>query len=75
MAGRKLVRWIAGGSSFLSASDHRLIVGLGPNAKVDKATVVWPSGQKQEFRDLAGDRGWRLRENQQPEPSTPGKSR
>lgn len=67
VAGRKMVRWVHGGGSYLSASDRRLSVGLGPDTKIDRVSVTWPSGHKQEFASLAANRGWRLRENE-PEP-------
>ncbi len=60
--GVKQVRWVVGGGSYLSASERRLLVGLGPAVKADKVTVVWPSGTKQEFRDLVGRKGYRLHE-------------
>jgi hypothetical protein len=66
VSGRKLVRWIHGGGSYLSASDRRVIVGLGRDDKVDRASIVWPSGRKQEFTNLAADRGWRFREGDKP---------
>ena len=58
--GRKQVRWIHGGGSYLSASDRRLLIGLGSAGKADRVTVKWPSGEQQEYRDLAAGRGWRL---------------
>ena len=55
--------FVAGGGSYLSASDRRLSLGLGPGAtKIDKVTVRWPSGRTQEYRDLAARTFWRLRE-------------
>jgi hypothetical protein len=58
--GRKLVRWVHGGGSFLSASDRREVVGLGAATVVDRVTVLWPSGKKQEFEQLAAGTGWKL---------------
>jgi len=58
--GRKLVRFIHGGGSYLSASDRRLLVGLGTATKADRVLVVWPDGSREAFRDLAANRGWRL---------------
>lgn len=58
--GRKLVRFVHGGGSYLSASDRRVVVGLGAAAKIDRATVIWPDGARQDFKDLAADCGWRL---------------
>jgi hypothetical protein len=58
-AGRKLVRFVHGGGSYLSAGDRRLVVGLGAAEKAERVTVVWPDGTREEFRDLAAGRGWR----------------
>jgi hypothetical protein len=60
--GHKIVRFVTGGGSYLSASDRRLLIGLGKNERVDRVTVNWPSGRKQEFGSLKGDSGWRLTE-------------
>ncbi len=60
--GRKQVRFINGGGSYLSANERRLIVGLGAADKVESVLVTWPSGQKQEFRDLPARQGWRLKQ-------------
>jgi hypothetical protein len=60
--GRTLVRWVHGGGSYLSASDRRLVVGIGAADRVDRLTVLWPSGRKQEFPTLEAGRGWRLTE-------------
>jgi enediyne biosynthesis protein E4 len=60
--GRTQTRFVAGGGSYLSAPDRRVLVGLGAAAKADRVTVTWPSGRVQEFRDLGGDAGWRLTE-------------
>ena len=55
--------FVNGGGSYLSASDRRLSLGLGPNAaKLDRVTVRWPSGRTQEYRDLPARAFWRLRE-------------
>jgi enediyne biosynthesis protein E4 len=48
-AGRKLVRWITGGGSYLSSHDKRVVFGLGnlpANRSVD-IKIVWPNGQAQ----------------------------
>jgi len=41
------------GSSYLSQNDHRIHVGLGDRATVDRIEIVWPSGVKQVLRDVA----------------------
>jgi hypothetical protein len=68
--GRKLVRFVHGGGSYLSASDRRVLVGLGPAESAGKVTVIWPTGEKQEFHDLKAG-GWKLRQGKtQPEPDS-----
>jgi hypothetical protein len=57
---RKLVRHRAGGGSYLSASDPRLLVGLGSAARVDRVEIRWPSGQVQNVGPLEADRGYRV---------------
>jgi hypothetical protein len=58
----KQVRFLNGGGSYLSASDRRLLVGLGSADRARRVTVTWPSGAKQTFDDLAGRKWWRLHE-------------
>jgi hypothetical protein len=62
--GRRQVRFVNGGGSYLSASERRLLIGLGQATRAERITVLWPSGRKQEFRDLEGRRGWRLIEGE-----------
>jgi hypothetical protein len=70
---RRLVRFVNGGGSYLSASDRRILTGLGAADGADRVTVQWPSGRKQEFRHLAGRRWWRLQEGRdRPEEIHPG---
>src|SRR5690606_37063063 len=38
------------GSGFLSQHSKELLVGLGDSTRVDRLTVVWPSGERQVFR-------------------------
>jgi hypothetical protein len=60
--GRRSVHFVVGGGSYLSASERRLLIGLGGAAKVERVSVTWPSGRKQEFRDLQVRRWYRLHE-------------
>ena len=53
---RQLTRFVKGGGSYLSASDPRLLFGLGTAGKVDTLTVRWPSGQQQVVENPAVDR-------------------
>jgi hypothetical protein len=61
-AGGRQVRFVNGGGSYLSASDRRLLVGLGGADRAKRITVFWPSGRKQVFDDLRGRHWWRLHE-------------
>ncbi|HKA08086.1 MAG TPA: CRTAC1 family protein [Gemmataceae bacterium] len=75
-AGRTQHHFVVGGGSYLSANDRRVLLGLGDANKVDRLTVRWPSGDTQEFHDLAARTHWRVREgNPTPErvqfPSAP----
>jgi hypothetical protein len=58
------VRFINGGGSYLSASERRVLVGLGPDDRARRVTVRWPSGRTQTWNDVAGRRWWRLQEGQ-----------
>lgn len=51
---RRLVRWIIGGSSYLSAQDKRVLVGLGSSSpgNIVNAEILWPSGQRQRLSHL-----------------------
>ena len=50
------MREIAGGGSFMSQSDLRAHFGLGGSARADEVEVRWPSGLRQVFHDVGGDR-------------------
>jgi hypothetical protein len=54
------------GSSYLSASQQAPVVGLGTRVRADKVVVEWPSGQTDQFTDLAADRYYSLREGEPP---------
>ncbi len=43
---------VRSGGSYLSRDDPRLHFGLGSCTKVDRATIQWPDGSKQELRDI-----------------------
>jgi hypothetical protein len=62
----KLVRTILGGGSYLSASDRRVLFGLGERKEVGRLTVRWPSGKvrTQHWDGVAADRYWRLRQGE-----------
>jgi hypothetical protein len=54
--GKKQTRFAKGGGSYLSASDRRLVFGLGSASHVDRLTVHWTGGGRQEYAGLAVDR-------------------
>jgi hypothetical protein len=50
---RRLVRWITGGSSYLSSHDKRVTFGLGKDAPESvELQIHWPSGQTQNLAGL-----------------------
>ena len=53
---RRLVK--AGGGSFLSAHDPRIVLGLGKASRVDSLEVHWPrpGGEVEKFQNLPVDR-------------------
>ena len=54
--GRRLVREVQAGSSYLSSEDPRMHFGLGRTTNVERLTVRFPSGATTELRKVAGDR-------------------
>jgi len=60
---RNLVRWVTGGSSYLSSHDKRIVFGLGdsPETKVS-VEVRWPSGMVQTIPDLTLNTYHKVRE-------------
>jgi hypothetical protein len=46
--GRRLVRQVDGGGSYISAHDRRIHFGLGPARTVERLSVRWPSGRVDE---------------------------
>jgi hypothetical protein len=58
---------IKGGGSYLSASDRRLLIGLGSVDQVDDVEVRWPNanGTVQHFGPLKANQSYKLEEGQQ----------
>jgi len=63
--GRKLTRWVQGGGSYQSASDRRLLIGLGDADKADRLTIRWPSGRVQLVGPLSAQSGYLIREGEE----------
>jgi hypothetical protein len=70
--GRTQTRFAKGGGSYASSGDRRHVIGLGPADKIDKLTVVWPSGKEQHWTGLKVDGYWRLTEGE--EKAQPGRA-
>ncbi len=56
-----LWRRVATGGSFLSASDPRILVGLGDSPQIERVTVRWPGGRQEQWQ-VQADRYTTLRE-------------
>jgi hypothetical protein len=59
---QSLRRRSATGGSYASASDPRVLVGLGSSAAVSEVRVTWPSGRRETFSVPGVDRYLTLRE-------------
>ncbi len=51
-----IVRTLDGGGSYVSASDPRLVFGLGQATKVDRLVIRWPSGLVETRSEIPADR-------------------
>jgi enediyne biosynthesis protein E4 len=56
IGGRSSLRALAGGGSYLAASDLRVHFGLGSAGRVDRLEITWPSGRVEAWRDLPAGR-------------------
>ena len=61
-AGPPLWRRARADGSYASASDPRVLVGLGREASVRRVRVVWPSGREEDWTDLPVDQWLTLEE-------------
>jgi len=62
----KIVRQIVGGSSYCSAHDPRLLIGIGKRAKVDSIEIRWPSGAVVQINDALVNRYNTVKESAAP---------
>ncbi|MFO0876123.1 MAG: CRTAC1 family protein [Gemmataceae bacterium] len=60
VGGRTLTRFRTGGGSYLSASDSRLLFGLGSETTLGPVHVHWPWGQTERFEGLKAGQYWEL---------------
>jgi hypothetical protein len=50
------------GSSYLSQSELPLTFGLGKGDKIERAQIEWPSGAKEEFKNIGAGRSYQITE-------------
>ena len=58
--GRTQLSFVNGGNGFAAQSTERVHFGLGPTTKIDQLEVRWPSGEKQELKNIAADQIYHL---------------
>jgi hypothetical protein len=63
-ADRKLLRWVTGGSSYLSSHDKRVVFGLGsfPAHQTVAIEILWPNGKRQTATALETNRYHQIKE-------------
>jgi hypothetical protein len=62
--GRRFIRTVNPGGSYLSHNDVRAHFGLGPAERVDAVQVRWPDGSGEEFPGCAADQHLVLRKGE-----------
>jgi hypothetical protein len=60
---RRFVRWITGGSSYLSSNDKRVVFGLPNGSDLLDLEIAWPSGTVQQVTSPASLRYHRIEES------------
>jgi enediyne biosynthesis protein E4 len=60
--GQSQGRMVKGGSSYLSQSELSVTFGLGKRDKVQRVQIEWPSGAKEEFKDLDAGSAYQITE-------------
>jgi enediyne biosynthesis protein E4 len=61
--GQSQSRMVKGGSSYLSQSELPVTFGVGKRDKVARVQIEWPSGAKEEFKDLEAGRAYQIAED------------
>jgi enediyne biosynthesis protein E4 len=56
--GQSQSRVVKGGSSYLSQSELPVTFGVGKRDKIERVQIEWPSGAKEEFRDLSAGKAY-----------------
>ena len=60
--GHTFTRSLSGGGSYLSASDHRLHLGLGQAEQAERIEIRWPSGTTEVLKNVTAGKFYHLRE-------------
>jgi hypothetical protein len=63
LGGSRKYEQLLGGTSYCSASDARLLFGLGTSSKVDEVEVRWPSGEVSTLKNLNTNQYLTVKEN------------
>src|SRR5579884_4052375 len=63
--GQTQTRFAKGGGSYASSSDRRHVFGLGKASKIERLTVTWPNGEREQWKELALDAYHRLVQGKQ----------
>ncbi|MDQ2855843.1 MAG: CRTAC1 family protein [Acidobacteriota bacterium] len=61
--GRPRIKQRLGGTSYCSASDPRLLFGLGRTGSIEEVEVRWPSGQKTIIKNVQANQYLTIKEN------------
>jgi hypothetical protein len=62
-SGQMQSRTVRGGSSYLSQSELPVTFGLGKRDRVERATIDWPSGRAEEFKNLSAGKSYQCIES------------
>ena len=62
---------VRAGGSYNSTNDIRLHFGLGSDPLINKIEVFWPSGLRQEFKDIPADAIYEIKEGEPIRKTTP----
>ena len=60
--GRKQIREVTSGGSYISQSDLRQHFGLGASERIDELKIRWPAGETESIGKLAADRFVKIQE-------------
>jgi hypothetical protein len=62
--GQSQTRLVHGGSSYLSQSELPVTFGIAKHDKIERVTIDWPSGQTEEYKNLAAGLSYECTESQ-----------